>query len=121
MSWDASSHTLSVRLPEIEIAGPDVDLAAAREYGAGGVLAALTNADQPLDQANRAQRRRRLAQAGAARGADAARPRGGAAGGRAQLRDAAAVAAGFKDAKVVARFPTEGSRRSFLYRPIDPI
>ena len=30
--------TLRVRLPEIEIAGPEVDLAAAREYGEGGVL-----------------------------------------------------------------------------------
>src|SRR5438128_8745548 len=25
VSWDGSSHTLKVRLPEIEIAGPDVD------------------------------------------------------------------------------------------------
>src|SRR6476660_9734449 len=27
VSWDAGSHTLRVQLPEIEIAGPDVDLA----------------------------------------------------------------------------------------------
>src|SRR5215210_4264039 len=36
--WDASSNTLRVDLPEVEIAGPDVDLTAAQEYGAGGVL-----------------------------------------------------------------------------------
>src|SRR3954468_23356192 len=54
VKWDGSSHTLSVRLPEIEIAGPDVDLNAVQEYGAGGVLSALTNANQSLDQANRA-------------------------------------------------------------------
>ena len=55
VKWDASSNTLRVSLPEIEIAGPDVDLASAREYGAGGVLSALTNADEQLDQANRAR------------------------------------------------------------------
>src|SRR5215210_3477813 len=53
VTWDASSHTLKIQLPEVEIAGPDVDLAAAREFGAGGVLSALTNADQQLDQTNR--------------------------------------------------------------------
>src|SRR5215218_3918123 len=38
VDWDPSSNTLSVTLPEVEIAGPEVDLAAAREYGEGGVL-----------------------------------------------------------------------------------
>src|SRR5687767_4601549 len=42
VTWDASSNTLRVRLPEVEIAGPDVDISAAREFGDGGVLAALT-------------------------------------------------------------------------------
>ncbi|HEU5482157.1 MAG TPA: DUF4230 domain-containing protein, partial [Sphingomicrobium sp.] len=43
VSWDARTSTLSVQLPDLEIAGPDVDLTAAREYGADGVLASLTN------------------------------------------------------------------------------
>jgi cell wall-associated NlpC family hydrolase len=55
VTWDASSKTLRVKLPEIEIAGPDVDLAAAQEYGQGGILSALTNANQQLDSANRAK------------------------------------------------------------------
>src|SRR3954453_23135423 len=55
VAWENSTKTLRVRLPEVEIAGPDVDLAAAQEYGAGGVLSALTNANQQLDQANRAR------------------------------------------------------------------
>src|SRR5436190_17653676 len=38
VTWNGSSHTLEVKLPELDIAGPDVDLAAAREYGEGGVL-----------------------------------------------------------------------------------
>ncbi|MDP9421227.1 MAG: DUF4230 domain-containing protein, partial [Pseudomonadota bacterium] len=55
VQWDAGSNTLSVTLPEIEIAGPEVDLAAAREYGENGVLNIVTNADQALDRNNRAR------------------------------------------------------------------
>ena len=108
VTWDASTHTLGVRLPEVEIAGPDVDLAAAQEYGAGGVLAALTNADQSLDQANRAQaiadlRKQAAAEVPMRLARHAAR--------QAVERSFAMplLAAGFKDVKVVARFPTEGA------------
>src|SRR5678815_766705 len=55
VQWDAGSSTLSVTLPEIEIAGPEVDLAAAREYGENGVLAVVTDADTALDRNNRAR------------------------------------------------------------------
>src|SRR6478672_13850540 len=55
VTWDNSSKTLQVKLPEIEIAGPDVDLSAAQEYGEGGILSALTNSSQQLDSANRAK------------------------------------------------------------------
>ena len=108
VSWDDSTHTLSVRLPEVEVAGPDVDLSAAQEYGAGGVLAALTNADQSLDQANRAS-----AVADLRKQASAPVPMRLArqAARQAVERSFAMplVAAGIKDAKVVARFPTEGA------------
>ncbi len=107
VSWDASSHTLQVRLPEVEIAGPDVDIAAAQEYGEGGILTALTNADQTLDQANRAK-----AVSDLRKQASAAVPMRLAheAARQAVERSFAMplVAAGFKDAKVIARFPTEG-------------
>src|SRR5690349_21251298 len=53
--WDADTQTLKVRIPDLEIAGPEVDLNAAREYGSGGVLATLTNAENSLDSANRAR------------------------------------------------------------------
>ena len=106
--WDASSHTLQVRLPEVEIAGPDVDLTSAQEYGEGGVLTALTNADETLDQANRATavsdlRKQASAEVPMRLAHEAAR--------QAVERSFAMplVAAGFKDAKVVARFPTEGN------------
>src|SRR6476469_9157813 len=55
VTWDKGTSTLKVRLPEIEIAGPDVDLTAASAFGQGGVLSAFTNANQELDSANRAK------------------------------------------------------------------
>jgi hypothetical protein len=97
-----------VRLPELEIAGPDVDLKSAREYGAGGVLSALTNAEDALDATNRS-----VAVADLRKQAMAAVPMQLARNAaRAAVERSFAmplVAAGFKDAKVVARFPTEGT------------
>ena len=108
VSWDGSSHTLKVRLPEVEIAGPDVDLNAIREYGGSGVLSALTNANQQLDETNRARavadlRKQATAEVPMRLARQAAR--------QAVERSFAMplLAAGFKDVKVVARFPTEGS------------
>ena len=108
VQWDAGSSTLSVTLPEIEIAGPEVDLAAAREYGENGVLSNLTDADQALDRANRARAVADLRkQAGAPVPMRLARE----AGRQAVERSFALPlqAAGFDNAKVVARYPTEGS------------
>ncbi|KAK0348243.1 hypothetical protein LTR94_038030, partial [Friedmanniomyces endolithicus] len=51
--WDAANPTLTVTLPPVEIDGPQVDLAAIREYGSGGVLTTFTDAEQRLDAANR--------------------------------------------------------------------
>jgi hypothetical protein len=106
--WDSSTHTLRVRLPEVEIAGPDVDINAAREFGDAGVLSALTNADEQLDQTNRARavadlRKQASAQVPMRLARQAAR--------QAVERSFAMPlrAAGFSDVKVVARFPTEGS------------
>ena len=86
----------------------EVDLNAAREYGQSGVLSTLTNADQQLDQANRAKAVSDLRQQASAEvpmrlARQAAR--------QAVERSFAMplLAAGFKDAKVVARFPTEGT------------
>jgi hypothetical protein len=108
VSWDSSSHTLKVGLPEVEIAGPDVDMNAIREYGGNGVLSALTNANQQLDQANRSRavadlRKQATAQVPMRLARQAAR--------QAVERSFAMplLAAGFKDVKVIARFPTEGS------------
>ena len=107
VTWDNSSKTLQVKLPEIEIAGPDVDLSSAQEYGEGGIVSALTNSDQQLDHANRARavadlRKQAQGQVPMRLAREAAR--------QAVQRSFAMplTAAGFKDVKVVARFPTDG-------------
>ncbi|MET4897433.1 DUF4230 domain-containing protein [Sphingomonadaceae bacterium jetA1] len=51
--WDGHDHILSITLPPVEIDGPQVDMAAIREYGSGGVLTTFTDAEQRLDAANR--------------------------------------------------------------------
>ena len=107
VTWDAGSSTLIVRLPEVEVAGPEVDLAAAREYGEGGLLGAITNVEGRLDTANRT-----AAVADLRKQASAEVP-------MRLAREAARTAversftlplkaAGFSGAKVVARFATEG-------------
>ncbi len=108
VTWDGSSKTLKVKLPEIEVAGPDIDINSVKEYGGGGVLSALTNANQQLDQANRARavqdlRKQATAEVPMRLAHQAAR--------LAVERSFAMPlqAAGFKDVKVVARFPTEGT------------
>jgi len=108
VTWDGSSHTLKVKLPEIEVAGPDVDINAVKEYGGGGVLSALTNANQQLDKANRDRAVSDLRkQATAKVPMQLARQSARVAIERSFAMPLAA--AGFKDVKVVARFPTEGS------------
>ena len=104
--WDAGSQTLRVRIPDIEIAGPEVDLSAAREYGSGGVLATLTNAETQLDETNRARavadlRKQAQAEVPMRLARDAAR--------QAIERSFSMPlrAAGFDNAKVVARFAAE--------------
>lgn len=53
--WDAENKTLQVRLPPIEVAGPQIDLNSIQEYGEGGILRTLTDVDRTLDAANRAK------------------------------------------------------------------
>ncbi|MEO7365357.1 MAG: DUF4230 domain-containing protein [Sphingomicrobium sp.] len=104
--WDQATSTLRVRLPDIEIAGPEVDLAASREYGAGGLLGALTNTEGVLDKANQSRavadlRKQAMAEVPMRLARDAART---------AIERSFAMplkAAGIGDAKVVARFASE--------------
>jgi hypothetical protein len=108
VTWDGSNHLLTVQLPEIDVAGPDIDINAVKEFGGGGVLSALTNANEQLDQNNRARavadlRKQATAQVPMQLARQAAR--------EAVERSFAMplLAAGFKDVKVAARFPTDGT------------
>jgi len=66
MAWDGETKTLSISLPGLEISAPEIDLGEIREYGSGGILGALTNAEQTLEASNRqaaqAELRRQAAQ-----------------------------------------------------------
>jgi len=108
VNWDSSTHVLRIQLPEIEIAGPDVDINAVKEYGGGGMLSAVTNANEQLDQANRARAVNDLRK----QATDAVPMRLAHEAARQAVERSFAMplfAAGFKDVKVVARFPTEGT------------
>lgn len=60
VSWDEASNTLTVTLPDITISNPEIDIDQVREYGEGGILMALTDAEEVLDEANRAEAQRSL-------------------------------------------------------------
>jgi hypothetical protein len=107
VTWDKATKTLKVQLPEIDVAGPDVDINSVKEYGGGGVLSALTNANQQLDQTNRDRAVQDLRkQATATVPMQLARQAARSAIARSFAMPL--LAAGFKDVKVVARFPTDG-------------
>jgi hypothetical protein len=97
---------LRVRVPDIEIAGPQVDLASAREYGDGKLLTTIFGGEDQLDQANRAAavtdlRKQAMAELPMRLARESAR--------QAIERSFAMPlqAAGFDNAKVVARFAAE--------------
>ena len=119
VQWDAGSETLRVRLPDIEIAGPEVNLTAAREYGEGKLLTAIFGGEDRLDQSNRSAavadlRKQAMGEVPMRLARDAA---------RAAIERSFSMplkAAGFENAKVVARFAgeAEGADPSHLDRSI---
>lgn len=110
LAWDEATKTLTITLPPIEIAGPEVDLAGMREYDGGGVLMALTDAEKQLDVANR----RRAQQELLAQARDALPMRMARTAAKAAIERSFAMplrAAGL-DAKVIARFGDEAGPRT---------
>jgi hypothetical protein len=53
--WDASTQTLRVKIPPIEVAPPQIDLNSIQEYGENGFLRAFTDVDDTLDDVNRSK------------------------------------------------------------------
>lgn len=120
--WDAKDNTLYVEMPEIEIAEPQIHVDKIQTYDDGGMLMALTDAEDRLDQSNRtkavkelAHQAQSVAQLGLAR--DAAR--------RAVVHNfAIPLQAAGVEAKIDAFFPYERGRyqaRWDLSRPIRDI
>jgi hypothetical protein len=118
LSWDADTATLTVTLPPLELAGPQLDFTGAQEYSEGGIMMAFTDAERTIDETNR-----RAAQEELTRQARAPLPMNEAR--NAALRDVARSfalplrAAGI-EASVAARFvgPDGRETASFLDRPL---
>ena len=54
LDWQPDTATLTITLPPLRLAGPDIDIDGIREYRDGELLLLLTNAEDRLDDANRA-------------------------------------------------------------------
>ncbi len=100
--WNAETGTLTVTLPQLRLAGPEIDLPAIREFRDGELLLWLTDAEQRLDAVNeRSAMRELLAQA---RGDVPLRLARGAAIRAVAANFAAPLRAAGVDAEVVVRF-----------------
>src|SRR3546814_19964309 len=53
LDWDAATSALTVTLPPLRLAGPEIDIDAISEYRDGEILLTLTDAEKTLDAANR--------------------------------------------------------------------
>ncbi|MCW3836144.1 DUF4230 domain-containing protein [Sphingomonas canadensis] len=53
VEWNPATRKLTVILPPVEAMPPEVDINNIRQYGEGGILMALTDAEAKLDEANR--------------------------------------------------------------------
>lgn len=53
LDWDAAAGALTVTLPPLRLAGPEIDIDAISEYRDGEILLTLTDAERVLDAANR--------------------------------------------------------------------
>ena len=105
LAWDATARTLTIALPPIRLAGPDIDLDGVREYRDGELLLFFTNAEARLDEANRSAAQTELI--AQARGATPLRLARGAAIRAVEANFAMPLRAAGIDARVTARFARE--------------
>ena len=118
LAWDPATETLTITLPPLEVAGPQLDFTGAQEYSDGGIVMAFTDAERVIDEANR-----RAAQEELTRQARAPLPMTEAR--NAALRDVARsfafpLRAGGIESSVAVRFVAPDGREtsSFLDRPL---
>ena len=102
LDWDAATNALTVTLPPLRLAGPEIDIDAISEYRDGEILLTLTDAEQTLDAANRERAQEELIKQ--AKGTTPMRLAQGAARTAIEQSFAMPLKAAGIDAKVTARF-----------------
>lgn len=102
LDWDAATGALTVTLPPLRLAGPEIDLNAISEFRDGAILLTLTDAEKTLDAANRKAAQAELIKQ--AKGATPMRLAQGAARTAVEQSFAMPLKAARIDAKVTARF-----------------
>ena len=102
LDWDAATNALTVTLPPLRLAGPEIDIDAISEYRDGEILLTLTDAERTLDAANRKRAQEELI--AQAKGATPMRLPQGAARTAVEQSFAMPLKAAGIEAKVTARF-----------------
>lgn len=102
LDWDAATNALTVTLPPLRLAGPEIDIDAISEFRDGAILLTLTDAEQTLDAANRKAAQDELIKQ--AKGTTPMRLAQGAARTAIEQSFAMPLKAAGIDAKVTARF-----------------
>ena len=102
LDWDAATNALTVTLPPLRLAGPEIDIDAISEFRDGEILLTLTDAEQTLDAANRKRAQEELIKQ--AKCATPMRLAQGAARAAVEQSFAMPLKAAGIDAKVTARF-----------------
>lgn len=102
LAWDGTTNALTVTLPPLRLAGPEIDIDAISEYRDGEILLTLTDAERTLDAANRKGAQEELIKQ--AKGTTPMRLAQGAARAAVEQSFAMPLKAAGIDAKVTARF-----------------
>ena len=108
LDWDAATNALSVTLPPLRLAGPEIDIDSISEYRDGVILLALTDAEKTLDAANRKAAQEELIKQ--AKGTTPMRLARNAARNAVEQSFAMPLKAAGIDAKVTARFADDTAR-----------
>jgi hypothetical protein len=102
LSWNAEANELTVNLPPLRLAGPEIDLSNISEFRDGLVLLTLTDAEKSLDAANRKSAQQELIRQ--AQGDTPMRLAQNAARSAIEQSFALPLKAAGIDAKVIAKF-----------------
>ena len=108
LDWDGATKALTVTLPPLRLAGPEIDLDSISEFRDGVILLTLTDAEKTLDAANRKAAQEELIRQ--AKGTVPMRLAKGAARTAVEQSFAMPLKAAGIDAKVAARFADDPAR-----------